>query len=453
MTRLSALQSLLDGGGIGGWSMSKSTNDRSEVRVIIVAEAASARFGGEAILPLHYFRFLRKRQIEAWLVVHSRTRAELNEVLGDEINRVHFVPDLWIHKALNRVAQRLPSQLSCNTVGLLSHLITQLIQRRIVRRLVKCRRATVVHEPVPVSPRTPSFMHGVGAPVVMGPMNGGMDFPPGFSSYQGLFVRVFMKVARIFSVLANRVIRGKCLATTLLVANTRTRSALPVAEQGRVVELVENGVDTSVFQFADASEATVPANARPRFVYIGRLVDWKAVDLLLEAFAQARDQHDMELHIVGDGSIRSELEELSRTLKLEDHVIFRGFLPQAEYAALLQNSDALVLTSLYESGGAVVLEAMAIGLPVIASNWGGPADYLDNDTGILVEPSGGPEAFRREIVRALVRMASEPCLRTRLGQAGRAKVMREYRWDSKIDRILSIYRDAITRGGQTTSSA
>ena len=63
------------------------------MKVVVVASNASTRFGGEAILPWHYFRLLRKRGVEAWLVAHERTQRELRAILPDEVERMRFVPD------------------------------------------------------------------------------------------------------------------------------------------------------------------------------------------------------------------------------------------------------------------------------------------------------------------------------------------------------------------------
>lgn len=77
----------------------------------------------------------------------------------------------------------------------------------------------------------------------------------------------------------------------------------------------------------------------------------------------------------------------SKLKQLVSNVVFSGWLSQEKCAIKLQQADALVLPSLREPGGAVVMEAMAVGLPVIATNWGGPADYLNSACGILVEPT------------------------------------------------------------------
>ncbi len=105
-------------------------------RVLIVAESASAKFGGEAILPLHCFRKLRARGVEAWMVVHDRTRHELAGLMPAEAGRISYVPDLWLHKMACRVARFLPDRVAHFTVGYVSRLSSQIIARRIVRRLV-----------------------------------------------------------------------------------------------------------------------------------------------------------------------------------------------------------------------------------------------------------------------------------------------------------------------------
>lgn len=165
------------------------------MKVVIVAANISTRFGGEAILPWHYFRLLRKRGIEAWLVSHDRTRKELLELLPNEADWMLFVPDLLVQRWLNRLSHILPARVSSFTLGWGIHVSTSFMQRKIVRELVQRYHIDVVHEPVPVSPKLPSLMCGLGAPVVIGPMNGGMTYPPAFAQSQGQFERMMMQAA------------------------------------------------------------------------------------------------------------------------------------------------------------------------------------------------------------------------------------------------------------------
>src|SRR3712207_493861 len=106
------------------------------LRILIAAEHASARFGGEAIPPVSFFRNLRARSVETWMVVHERTRSELHGLLPDDIDRVYFVPDTWLHKAMNKLARFLPTQIADFTVCYISRLSSQLAARKIARRLI-----------------------------------------------------------------------------------------------------------------------------------------------------------------------------------------------------------------------------------------------------------------------------------------------------------------------------
>ena len=203
------------------------------MRVLIVAQNASTKFGGEALLPLNYFRILRSRQIETWLVVHARTQPELAALFPSEGDRMHFVPDTWVHRLLSFCGGFLPPRLGAPTLGLLNHLYTQVLQRRIVRRLVSEHQIDVVHEPTPVSAKFPSLMFGLGAPVAMGPLNTAVKFPPGFrGSRQNPPIDILIAIGHQFVDFFNRLLPGKIKAETLLVANDRTKQALPAGVQG-----------------------------------------------------------------------------------------------------------------------------------------------------------------------------------------------------------------------------
>ena len=402
------------------------------MRICIVAENASARFGGEAILPVHYFRLLRSRGIECWMVVHSRTASEARELFPNEIDRILFVPDLWIHKLVFFLSRYLPRRLSEATLGLFNQLITQLCQRSIVRGLIRDQRVDVMHQPIPVAPRFPSAIFGLGVPVVIGPLNGGMEYPPAFRRSESWMSRAALAFARLFADAGNTLLPGKKHASVVLVANERTRRALPSGIRGKVIELVENGIDIRVWQSAQAAAVS----AVPRFVFLGRLVDWKAVDVAIRALERVPSA---ELDIVGDGPMLEPWRSLAAELGLKDRVHFAGWLTQSECADRLLNSVALLLPSLYECGGAVVLEAMAMGKPVIATRWGGPADYLDATCGVLVEPESYA-GLVTGFAEAMQRMLDSPGLARSMGDAGRERAIRDFDWQKKIDRVIGIFR-------------
>jgi glycosyltransferase involved in cell wall biosynthesis len=404
------------------------------LRVCIVAENASFRFGGEASLPLHYFSRLRNRGIEVWLIIHGRTRPELEALFPADQDRIQYIPDRWYHKLIWKLSRPLPRRVSEATFGTLMVLVNQLIQRSMVQRLIREVGINLVHQPIPVSPKAPSFIFGLGAPVVIGPMNGGMDYPAAFRGAESLFTRVVVALGRASSSLVNTLIPGKRNAAVLLVANQRTRLALPPTN-GQVIEIPENGVDLSIWTVPTTA---VTATDPPRFLFVGRLVDWKRLDFILHALANLPGVH---LEVIGDGPMHGQWSVLTRTLGITDRVHWLGWLPQPECAQHLHGATALLLPSIYECGGAVVLEAMACGIPVIATAWGGPADYLDSTCGILVDPSD-PGAITTGFAQAMQDLINDPARRTRLGAAGRLRVQQHYDWNQKINEILTIYAQA-----------
>jgi len=405
------------------------------MRICIVADSASARFGGEALLPFQYFRLLSQRGEDVWLVVHERTRAELEEAFPASRDRILFTADSKLHRSLLSVSNLFPRRVAWATVGQLLLMLTQWQQRQAIRALVRREAIEVVHQPVPVSPRMPSMMFGLGAPVVIGPLNGGMEYPPAFRDQESRLSRIIVKAASSLSTAVNGILPGKLHAAVVLVANERTRQALPRHRAGKLVEMVENAIDLNLWE-----AKTAPAeHRRSQFVYIGRMPSWKRLDIALRALSKLSEA---SLLVIGNGGQRDNWEKLCVELNIQGRVSFAGWQSHAYCADALAQSVALVLPSIYESGGAVVLEAMAAGRPVIATRWGGPADYLDADCGILVDPIS-EEAMVEQFAHAMRKLLLEPALADRMGAAGRRRVEQSFTWDKKIDAMLETYRDAI----------
>jgi glycosyltransferase involved in cell wall biosynthesis len=414
------------------------------MRIVIVANNASSRFGGEAFIPLNYFRLLRARNADVRLVVHARNKTELAQQFPADLERIYFVEDTRLHKVLSRFSQ-LPQRLAQATTGLVVHLTTQFAQRRVVRALVMDCHIDVVHLPIPVSPKMPLLVWNVGAAVVIGPLNGGMEYPKAFR-HQRALPRLAIAFGQRLANFVNVLIPGKRRANVILVANRRTREALPRGIRGRILEVVENGVDFSVWHRTVRSE---PRDTI-KFIFVGRLVDWKAVDILLEALGRLHGQLNVSLEIIGDGPMRQTWQVRTEQLGLNSIVQFSGWMSQQDCALQMQQADVLVLSSLFECGGAVVLEAMAMALPVIATAWGGPTDYLDDSCGILIAPDSR-ESLIAGFTAGMRALAESSELRNRLGQAGYARARKHFDWERKIDQILNCYELAVkSRQGEVS---
>lgn len=190
--------------------------------------------------------------------------------------------------------------------------------------------------------------------------------------------------------------------------------------------------------FAAPRPDPFPELARPRIAYVGRLAAQKGVTTLLDAFARLPESTGARLLVVGDGPLRPELEQ--RAEPLGDRVRFTGFLPHDRIPAVLQHADVLMLPSVYEELGSVLVEAMAAGLPIVASRVGGIPDLVRDDENGLLAPPGDAAAFAAAVTRVL----SEPDTATRLGEAAR-DTARDYTWPALAFRVAEVYRQVTGR--------
>ncbi len=404
------------------------------LKVLIVSEHASNTFGGEAVLPLNYFMMLSQRNIDTYLITHERVRKNLESIDTINQDRIIYIPDTAIHKFLYKIGSFLPDRISLITTGALMHLLTQIYQWFLAKKAIKEKNINIIHEPSPVSPKQPSLMFGLGVPVVIGPMNGGMSFPVAFEFMASKLEQYMYGFVRFFSSVSNVLIPGKLFAAVLIVANNRTAVALPFFRLGKVKALVENGVMSTLDQKKKNTTNIV------NILFVGRLVDWKTVDIVIEAISKCKNTN-IKLNIVGDGPERIALEKQA-TEKCSEKVIFYGQVPYSEVNRHYDEADIFVLPSVRECGGAVVLEAMSRGLPVIVTNWGGPADYVTLDTGILIDPLSR-EYMIEKFSEHIDMLADNAALREKLGTAAILHVKRNFLWEDKINKMVDIYQSLV----------
>jgi glycosyltransferase involved in cell wall biosynthesis len=217
---------------------------------------------------------------------------------------------------------------------------------------------------------------------------------------------------------------------------------------------IENGLDISELE---SRFATAPSGAegyrlgartrsnRFSIVMVANMTPWKGHDTFIHAAALVADAHaDATFQIVG-GDIFHEnsdyvdrLERLCQDLGLGNEITFTGYREDAP--AIMNAADVVVLPSRSEPFGRVLIEAMALRKPVIASNDGGPAEIvIDGTTGLLVAP-GDP----RDLAEAILTLARDPALRKSMGAAGRKRVQERFTIDRHVAQIERLYMEITT---------
>jgi len=179
--------------------------------------------------------------------------------------------------------------------------------------------------------------------------------------------------------------------------------------------------------------------AGPLLLSVGGLQKLKGIHHALDALATLKATRAFTYLVVGDGEERESLEAQAARLGLESRVRFAGRLDRGQIPRYFAACDALILASLTEGSGNVALEAMACGRPVVATDSGGPPEYVsDGKTGFVV-PVGDVAAMAERVGRLL----DDPALADALGRAGRLRMVEGFSYPRMIGDIASLYEDVL----------
>jgi glycosyltransferase involved in cell wall biosynthesis len=177
-------------------------------------------------------------------------------------------------------------------------------------------------------------------------------------------------------------------------------------------------------------------------IFVGRYIPAKGITMLLEAIQRFRQSQVVDLMLVGDGPLASDLGREVEQRGLSDCVSFAGERPPAEVASLIAQAHVFCLPSVRESGGAVLLEAMACARPVVAVAYGGPAEIVDDAVGRAIPPDG-----REAVVNGLVTVFEEltkcPGEWAARGRVGLERALSRFTWDAKITEALALYQELL----------
>jgi glycosyltransferase involved in cell wall biosynthesis len=411
-------------------------------RVLLSAYQCGPGMGSVSQIGWEWYARLAKRT-PVTLVTHIRNRECLQKA-GAPLpgSEVIYIDTEWFAGPLYRTASRLFPR-SQHAVFLISSADFYLYDAVAVLKLSKRRNDwDIVHAVTPVSPMASTGLHRLGLPLIVGPWNGGLDSPKTFPEImraESAWVYRIRGVGRIL----DRILGCTRHARLILSATKATDSALPAHARSR--RMLENGVDLDVFYPSLDRGARQPPNAENplRILFTGRLIPVKGISMLLEAVRRVRGEIPCSLTIVGDGPIRADLEREAKEKDLAANVRFLGSLPLDQVAGHMREAHVFCLPSVRESGGAVLLESLACGVPILALNYGGPGEIVDSEVGRALA-SDGPEALIADMVAAFRDVWSNPEEWRRRGEEGRRRAEAQYGWEAKIGQALEIYREAIS---------
>jgi glycosyltransferase involved in cell wall biosynthesis len=223
-------------------------------------------------------------------------------------------------------------------------------------------------------------------------------------------------------------------AAVVLATNQETRRLLLRGGARRVELFLDNGLPPG---YADHTTAQRNSSNVMKLLWAGRCEPRKALGVGLDAIAQVRQP--VKLLVAGDGPSKEAWQRRATELGLNDRVEFLGRVPWATMNTLFDEADAFLFTSLRDSFGSVVLEAMGHGLPIVTLNHQGVRDFVPEGGGVKVSVES-PEKTTLELAQAIDALAQDPRRRIEMGQAS-LDFARTETWDRRAARLVSLYQE------------
>jgi glycosyltransferase involved in cell wall biosynthesis len=301
----------------------------------------------------------------------------------------------------------------------------------------------VVLRLLPVTAVLPSpfafFLRKGPIPFVIGPINGGLPWPPGFSQldHQREWVSSLRNLYR-FLPFARSTYRR---AAAIIAASSQTYAEFAIYRD-KLFFVPENGIRRTVC-FRDSRRPEF--GARLELIFVGGLRPRKACDLALRGAAPLLRNDAARFTVVGDGPERKRLEQLTGTLGIEKAVTFHGRLSHAETLSRLRSADVLVFPSVRDFGGGVVFEALAVGAVPVVVDFGGPGDIIHPGVGYKIPPTNESDVVL-EIEKVLANLASNRDIVSRVRQEAMSYAQDCLTWDTKAQSTTQVLTWAVRRG-------
>lgn len=297
---------------------------------------------------------------------------------------------------------------------------------------------------IPITAVLPSpfafFLRNGPIPFVIGPLNGGLPWPSGFTQIkkQKQWASDLRNLYRYLP-FARSTYRH---ATAIIAASSQTYSEFSANYGDKLLFIPENGISASL-GFDDPRRTE--ADGKLELIFVGGLIPCKAVDLGLRAAAPLLKSGSARFTLVGDGPEQGRLEKLVKDLGLENAVLFCGWVSHEEVLRRLRAADVMVFPSVRDFGGGVVFEALACGAVPIVADFGGPGDIVRPDVGFKV-PLTNEDQFVHDMGKTLTELAKNRDLLRRLRKQGMSYARECLTWEAKAERTTQVLNWVLRRG-------
>jgi glycosyltransferase involved in cell wall biosynthesis len=415
------------------------------MKILLVGHACRPNHGSEPGLTWQIAWHL-SRFHEVWVMATAGSKESVEQQLALTPNRkLHFI---WIQTP--RYFERLPTAYRELTLRL-RYLFWQRAVLREARQQHHRHQFDLVHHLSWGTISAPPLLWRLPIPLVWGPVGGAQTAPPAYRRYFGQAWRE--ELLRTFRVYLATKMPGlrRALRNCALILSTNPETTRALQNAGaREVRFHPNIGITEEFL-----TATVPRPQHTQrdlvILWAGRLIPIKGLGLALEAFSKLDRNLRVRLRIAGDGPLKVEMQNLAHTLGIAARVDFLGAVPWLEMKRHYQEADLFLFTSLRDSSGQVLAEAMASGLPIVTLDHQGVGAIVPPQAGMRVRVEN-PEQTVRALSDEMNRLISSEELRESMSDAARAHAQ-SLSWSAHAEIMSHWYAQVLAQRQQNDEYA
>ena len=285
----------------------------------------------------------------------------------------------------------------------------------------------------------PTFLPLFKTPFIWGPVGGGDCEPKSFLKVLSLKQRIMQSARYVMnelSFLNPFIVIPSLRAKSILVRTPNSATVIPGIFRKKTKIILETAMENSVFGYCKEKRS----DNEIRMITTGRLLPSKNILTAVRSLNYIDKSLNISLQIIGSGYQKKDILKEVAKIGWSDRVNIIEELPRQKVLELIGQSDIFLFPSLREGGSWSLMEAMAIGLPVVCLDWAGMSITTDESCAIRL-PVTNPEQMPKDMADAIVKLVESPELRERLGTAARERIRTGFNWDAKGEFIENLLNE------------
>lgn len=407
----------------------------SRVKILLSAYACEPNRGSEPGVGWNWAIHLAK-EFEVYVITRSNNKEVIDKYLSNnKIEHLHF----YYHDCSSNIRKikHLPYGIFVYYKKWQNEIL------HVAEKIVSTQKIDIVHHITFNEFRTPGKLYNINKPFVWGPIGGGQFYNNRF--YNAYFSKMDVFQERIRNLINyyylgcsadfHKAVKN---AAAILIADPSTERIMPVSHKYiRLLETAYNIERNPIKNYDEGFKENI------KLLWVGGIWPRKGLKLLIDALGRSTFSN-FELVVIGEGKDKKKCQKLTQSYGIADKVHFLGALTYNEVNAHYDHADVFVFTSIRDTSGNVVLEAMSHGTPVIALRHHGVGEIVTEETGTLIEVSSY-EQIQKDFIYAIEDYNNNYKKIVTHGKAARKRIEDVYSWENNINTISQIYQEILDR--------